>query len=174
MAETAKDEIVQTPETEEDFSETFSEEGITLHDDHHFLDQLKTHQAIKTDFAGTIVNLEKGKAKVNLLTTNDMAIDELGLIHSGFIFASADYAAAMAVNEENVVIIGAKTSFLAPAKAGDLVTFSARSKFEDSRKREINVIGKVNDIKIFEGVFHAVVLEKHIFKIKIKNVNRKY
>lgn len=174
MAENANDEIVQTPELEEDFSESFEDESVSLHLDNTFSDQLKTHQRIKPNLFGNIISLEKGFSRVNLLTTNDMVIDELGLIHSGFVFSSADYAAATAVNEENVVVIGARTSFLAPAKVGDLIEFEAKAKFEDSRKREINVVGKINDIKIFEGVFHAVVLDKHIFKIKIKNVNREY
>lgn len=174
MAENANDEIVQTPELEEDFSESFEDESVSLLLDNTFSDQLKTHQRIKPNLFGSIISLEKGLSRVNLLTTNDMVIDELGLIHSGFVFSSADYAAATAVNEENVVVIGARTSFLAPAKVGDLIEFEAKAKFEDSRKREINVVGKINDIKIFEGVFHAVVLDKHIFKIKIKNVNREY
>mgnify|MGYP000676557252 CR=1 FL=1 len=174
MAEATKDKIVQTPEVEEDFSEGFEDESVFLHVDHAFLDQLKTHQSVKPNLFGNITQLEKGYAKINLLSTDDMVVDELGLVHSGFIFSSADYAAAAAVNEENVIIIGAKTSFLAPAKIGDLIEFEAKAKFEDSRKREITVTGKINDIKIFEGVFHAVVLEKHIFKIKIKNINRKY
>lgn len=174
MAEAANDEIVQTPELEEDFSESFEDESVSLHADNAFSDQLKTHQRIKPNLFGNIISIEKGHSRVNLLTTNDMVIDELGLVHSGFIFSSADYAAATAVNEENVVIIGGRTSFLAPAKVGDLIEFEAKAKFEDSRKREINVVGKINDIKIFEGIFHAVVLDKHIFKIKIKNVNRDY
>ena len=111
MADTAKDEIVQTPELEEDFSESFEDESIALHTDFAFSELLKTHQRIKPSLFGSIVSLEKGFSKVNLLTTNDMVIDELGLVHSGFIFSSADYAAATAVNEENVVISGAALVF---------------------------------------------------------------
>lgn len=174
MAEASEDEIVQTHEEEEDFSESFENESIALHPEQNFEDSLKTHKRVKTNLLGTLVALDRGLSRVNLLTTTDMTIDELGLIHSGFIFSSADYAAATAVNEENVVIIGSRASFLAPAKVGDLIEFEAKARFEDSRKREINVTGKINDIKVFEGVFHAVVLDKHIFKVKIKNANREY
>ncbi|MBN2963738.1 PaaI family thioesterase [Sulfurospirillum sp. T05] len=174
MAE-ANDNIVQTPEVEEDFSESFAEDDtVALHVNNAFSDELNTHQRIKNILCGTIMSLDKGYARVNLLTTNEMIVDELGLIHSGFVFSAADYAAVAAVNEENIVVIGAKTSFLAPAKVGDLLEFEAKAKFEDSRKREITVTGKINDIKIFEGIFHAVVLEKHIFKTKIKNARRDY
>jgi len=170
----ADDEIVQTSDAEEDFSESFEDDTVALHVSNAFSDDLNTHQRIKNNLCGSLISLEKGYAKVNLLTTGDMLVDELGLVHSGFVFSAADYAAVAAVNEENIVVIGAKTSFLAPAKVGDLIEFEAKAKFEDSRKREIAVTGKINDIKIFEGVFHAVVLEQHIFKTKIKNVKRDY
>lgn len=173
MAEEA-DEIVQTPEKEEDFSENFEDDSVSLQATNNFADALNTHQRIKNSLSGNIISIEKATARVNLLTTHEMVADELGLIHSGFIFSAADYCAVCAVNEEHVVIIGSRTSFLAPAKVGDLIEFEAKAKFEDSRKREINVTGKINDIKIFEGIFHAVVLDKHIFKIKIKNAHRKY
>jgi acyl-coenzyme A thioesterase PaaI-like protein len=101
-----------------------------------------------------------------------MIIDEYGLIHSGFIFSAADYAAAVAVNEDNVVIIGGRSKFLAPAKLNDLIEFEAHAKFEDSRKREIKVDGYINDIRIFEGVFQAVILENHILKTKIKQLTK--
>lgn len=174
MAEASEDEIIQSHDEEEDFSESFENESIVLHPEQNFEDSLKTHQRTKSNLFGNLITLDRGHSKVNLLTTIDMVVDELGLIHSGFIFSSADYAAATAVNEEHVVIIGARTSFLAPAKVGDLIEFEAKAKFEDSRKREITVTGKINDIKIFEGIFHAVVLDKHIFKVKIKNARREY
>ena len=44
-----------------------------------------------------------------------------------------------------------------------------KSEIEDSRKREIKVVGKINDVKIFDGVFQAVVLETHILKSRLKH-----
>lgn len=139
-----------------------------------FTEHINTHKRINKTFSGKVVALEKSYCKVAFLTTNDMRVDELGLVHSGFVFSAADYAASIAVNEQNTVIIGSKVSFLAPAKVGDLVEIEARVKFEDLRKREIEVEGKINEIKVFQGTFHAVILEKHIFKTKIKNVKRTY
>ena len=169
------DAILEEHDIEEDFSTSLhQDEGVLLHGTDVMQEKLNTHQRIKNNLSGNVIQLEKGYAKVSLQTTHEMVIDELGLIHSGFIFSAADFAAAAAVNESNLVIIGARTSFLAPAKVDDLIQFEAKAKFEDSRKREINVIGKIKDIKIFEGTFHAVVLEKHIFKTKIKNAHREY
>ena len=162
-------------EKEEDFSQDSDfHDNLDLHTLDTLSDELKTHQRIRNNLSGSLIKLEKGQATVNLHTTNEMIIDDMGLIHSGFVFSAADFAAAAAVNEENLVIIGARTSFLAPTKVNDLIQFQAKAKFEDSRKREIHVVGKVNDIKVFEGTFHAVVLDKHIFKIKIKNAHRQF
>lgn len=160
---------------EEDFSSTIEDNAAPLEDTIVALSEtLNIHKRSNKTYVGKIVALEKNYSKVNFTTTNDMITDELGLVHSGFIFSSADYAASVAINEENTVIIGSKVSFLAPAKNGDIVEFEARVKFEDLRKREIDVMGKINDIKVFQGTFYAVVLEKHIFKTKIKNVKRDY
>ena len=96
-----------------------------------------------------------------------MAVDDFGLIHSGFIFGSAEYAAVASINQENVVVIACRSKFFAPAKVGNTIEFEAKGRFEDARKREVKVIGKINDIKVFEGVFQAVLLENHILKTKI-------
>ena len=175
MAEAMLNQILEDAEIEEDFSASMPrDEGVSLHGVDVMQEKLYTHRRIKNTLSGNVIEIEKGYAIVNLQTTQDMIIDELGLIHSGFIFSAADFAAAAAVNESNVVIIGSRTSFLAPAKLNDLIEFEAKAKFEDSRKREITVTGKIKEIKIFEGIFHAVVLEKHIFKTKIKNAHRDF
>jgi len=57
--------------------------------------------------------------------------------------------------------------FLSPVKVGDTVTFEARERYHESRKRRIHVVGKFNDIKVFEGNFLAVVLDRHVFKLKL-------
>ncbi len=162
--------------TEEDFSNAFGSEAKSnssiLSDTKK--EELNTHDKIRTNLCGEILKLEAGYSKTTLITTKDMVSDSMGLIHSGFIFAAADYAAAVSVNEPNVVIIGSRSSFLAPAKVNDLIEFEAKARFEDSRKREIRVTGHINEIKVFEGVFQAIVLEKHIFQTKIINARRHY
>ena len=177
MAEEAVQEIsIENENIEEDFSNAFGneEEGESLHSMNDKKEDLKTHTKIRSNLCGTILKLDTGYSKTTLITTKEMILDDLGLIHSGFIFGAADYAAAVAVNEPNLVIIGSRSKFLAPAKIDDLIEFEAKAKFEDSRKREIKVSGFINEIKVYEGIFQAVVLEQHIFKTKIKNVNRSY
>lgn len=160
---------------EEDFSAPLeNNDAPTALDGNSLENSLNTHKRVNSAFSGRVIALEENYAKVSLLTTHEMTTDELGLVHSGFIFSAADYAAAIAINAQNTVIIGSKVSFLAPAKVGDNIEYEARVKFEDLRKREINIVGKINDIKVFQGTFYAVVLDKHIFKTKIKNVKRQY
>lgn len=169
----AKDLINQT-DLMENFANALDDEDTTstFHEINDNQEDLKTHTRIRTNLCGTIISMEQGHSKVNLQTTKDMVVDDLGLIHSGFIFGAADYAASVAVNEPNVIIIASRSKFLAPAKMNDLIEFEAAAKFEDSRKREIKVSGYINDIRIFEGIFQAVVLENHIFKTKIRHLKR--
>ncbi|KFL33646.1 thioesterase [Sulfurospirillum sp. SCADC] len=144
-------------------------------DSSNFLnDDLKTHLKIKSTLVGNLVAMAKNTSKVVLQTTHEMSVDEFGLIHSGFLFGSAEYAAVAAVNEPNVVIIGCRSKFFAPAKVGDLITFEARGRFEDARKREIKVIGMINEIKVFEGLFQAVLLERHILQTKIDELQASF
>jgi len=137
-------------------------------------DSLKTHIKIKSTLVGNLVELSKNSSKVVLQTTTEMSVDEFGLIHSGFLFGSAEYAAVAAVNEPNVVVIGCRSKFFAPAKVGDLINFEAKGRFEDARKREIKVLGTINEIKVFEGLFQAVILEQHILQTKIDELNASF
>jgi len=149
-------------------------DDISLDSANFLNDDLKTHLKIKSALIGNLTELKKNSSKVVLQTTNEMSVDELGLIHSGFIFGSAEYAAVAAVNEANVVIIGCRSKFFAPAKVGDLVNFEAKGRFEDARKREIKVIGMINEIKVFEGIFQAVILERHILQTKIDELHASF
>ncbi len=145
-------------------------ESLLSNDDESI--NLKTHTKIKKYLSGDIVTLKENYAQVKLSCTREMAVDDMGLIHGGFTFSAADFAAMAAVNEPYVVLIGAVSKFLAPVKVGDIVVFEAYAKFEDARKREVNVIGSINDIKVFEGTFDAVILPEHVLKLKLKKVRK--
>ena len=89
------------------------------------------------------------------------------MIHGGFIFSAADYAAMVAVNEKNVVLVGSECQFLSPVKFHDEVTFVARVRHKEGRKRNVHVVGNVLDIKVFEGEFKTVITERHVLKLKL-------
>jgi len=96
-----------------------------------------------------------------------MIADNVGLIHGGFIFSAADYAAMAAVNERNVVLVASDCQFLSPVKFHDEVNIIARVRHKEGRKRNVHVTAHVLDIKVFEGEFKTVVTDKHVLKLKL-------
>ncbi|MCD6433272.1 MAG: PaaI family thioesterase [Sulfurimonas sp.] len=128
---------------------------------------LETHQSINRDLCGEIQKMDKNHVELRLLTTSDMVADDQGLIHGGFIFSAADYAAMAVVNEKNVVLVACDSQFLSPVKFGDEVNFVAKVRHKEGRKRNVHVIGQVLDIKVFEGEFKTVVTERHVLKLKL-------
>ena len=128
---------------------------------------LNTHTRINRDLCGEIEKLDNGYVELKLVTTSEMVADDVGLIHGGFIFSAADFAAMAAVNERNVVLVASDCQFLSPVKFGDIVHFTAKVRHKEGRKRNVHVIAQVMDIKVFEGEFKTVVTEKHVLKIKL-------
>ncbi|MDD3344264.1 MAG: PaaI family thioesterase [Sulfurospirillaceae bacterium] len=173
LAQATIDNLSNFMDGDDDLSSNDTENA--LEESNSFLNEdLLTHTKIKTNFSGNLTELKKGFAKVILQTTNDMVVDEFGLIHNGFIFGASEYAAVAAINEENVVIIGCRSKFFAPAKLGDIIEFEAKGRFEEARKREAKVIGTINGVKVYEGIFQAVILEKHILQTKIDELQANF
>jgi len=128
---------------------------------------IKTHEEINQDLNGEVIKIEDGYVELRLRTTQDMVADSVGLIHGGFIFSAADYAAMLAVNERNVVLVGSDCQFLSPVKFHDEVNFVAKVRHKEGRKRNVHVEAFVLDIKVFEGEFKTVITEKHVLKLKL-------
>ena len=128
---------------------------------------LNTHEKIEVSLCGDIDELKKSYSKVILTTTESMRADEVGLVHGGFIFSAADFAAMSAVNERNVVLASSACQFLAPVRVGDAVTFEAHERQKEGRKRSVHVIGSVLDIKVFEGEFKTVVTDNLVLNLTL-------
>jgi len=128
---------------------------------------LETHTLINRYLCGELKKMEKGYVEVELQTEDEMAVDKLGLIHGGFIFSAADFAAMAAVNEKNVVLVATDCQFLSPVKLGDLVLFKAHLRHQEGRKRNVHVKAFVHDIKVFEGEFMTVITERHVLRLKL-------
>ena len=121
-----------------------------------------THLAIDAALVGTPTALSEGRASVVLATTDAMAADARGLVHGGFLFGLADYAAMLAVNDPNVVLGSADTKFLAPVRVGESVRAEAQREEVKGRKHRVRVVGRVGDRAVFEGVFTTFVLDGHV------------
>ncbi|MFN3567400.1 MAG: PaaI family thioesterase [Caldimicrobium sp.] len=126
--------------------------------------EIKTHKAIAQDLCGTPLELKEGYALVKLITDQRMAADEKGLIHGGFIFGLADYAAMLAVNLETVVLAKAEVKFLKPVKLGDELLAEANIVEIEGKKRKVKVEVKRQDEVVFAGEFLCVVPEKHVLE----------
>jgi acyl-coenzyme A thioesterase PaaI-like protein len=101
--------------------------------------EIKTHRKINRELCGKPVKVKEGYAEVELRTTELMAADEKGLIHGGFIFGQADYAAMLAVNHPTVVLGAANVMFLKPVRVGDILIAVARVTSESGKKRIVEV-----------------------------------
>ncbi len=142
-------------------------EPVGLYDVDDGRNALQTHLEINRTLCGEVLEMKVSYAKISLTTTQEMSVDSHGLVHGGFIFGAADFAAMAAVNDPNVVLVEANTKFLAPIEVGKSIIFEATASHETTRSRFINVIGKLGDIKAFEGDFKAVILDRHVLRLKL-------
>ena len=126
----------------------------------------RTHLGIDPSLSGHPVALAEGSATVELTTTAVMAADAEGLVHGGFVFSAADYAAMLAVNDPNVVLAAASMRFLAPVRVGEVVTLSAQVEGERGRKRSVAVEGRVGERAVVSGEFTAAVLDQHVLEMQ--------
>ena len=123
---------------------------------------LNTHLNINTSLCGKVTKLEFNYAEVLLHTTQQMGTDIQGLVHGGFVFGAADYAAMSAVNDPLVVLGASSSKFIAPVKVGDAVLCQAKVLSEKGKKKIVEVKAFVNGKCVFEGSFTTFVLENHV------------
>jgi acyl-coenzyme A thioesterase PaaI-like protein len=124
--------------------------------------QLNTHLNINTSLCGKVIKLHENYVEVLLHTAQQMAADSQGLVHGGFIFGAADYAAMSAVNDPYVVLGASNSKFIAPVKVGDAVIFKATVVGIKGKKVEVDVEAFVNEKLVYEGNFTTFVLPAHV------------
>ena len=124
--------------------------------------QPNTHLGISARLCGAPVELSEGRAVVRLETTAEMTADDHGLVHGGFVFGLADYAAMLAVNDPHVVLGSADTRFVAPVRLGDTVTATAERSAQKGRKHVIDVRCAVGPREVMTGTLTAFVLDQHV------------
>jgi acyl-coenzyme A thioesterase PaaI-like protein len=125
---------------------------------------IRTHTKINQKLCGTPLEIEGGTSRVSLTTTPDMAVDDHDLVHGGFVFGLADFAAMIAVNDPNVVLGSAEVKFQKPVKVGETVIAVAKGGHGEGKKRLVQVSIKRESESIFEGTFTCFVLERHVLE----------
>jgi acyl-coenzyme A thioesterase PaaI-like protein len=135
--------------------------------------QPRTHLALNPRLCGTLRELTRGHARVELTTVAEMAADQHGLVHGGFVFGLADAAAMFAIDEPNVVLGSAETRFLAPVVVGETLLASATVTRAEGKKHFVEVEvtcdaqGQEGDSsasprKVFQGTFVCFVPAQHV------------
>ena len=121
-----------------------------------------THELIDRELCGTPLKVSEGYSQVEMTTIERMAVDDPGLVHGGFIFGLADYAAMIAINHPNVVLGGSQVRFLKPVKTGERVVAEARVEDASGKKQEVQVVVRRDETAVFEGTFTCFVLDRHV------------
>ncbi|MBC7091915.1 MAG: thioesterase, partial [Nitrososphaeria archaeon] len=112
-------------------------------------------------------DLINGRRSIVVLKTQDfMKVDEKGLVHGGFTFSLADYAAMVAVNHPNVVLYKAYVKFVSPVKVGDTLVAKARVYRRVKNRYFVKVQVLKDENPVFEGRFLCIVLESHVLELK--------
>ncbi len=121
-----------------------------------------THQSIDAELCGTPVTVEEGYSRIEYVTTPRMAADSSGLVHGGFVFGLADYAAMLAVNHPNVVLGSADVRFTKPVKTDESIFAEAKVVSSEGKKHVVSVVVSRENKAVFKGEFTCFVLDKHI------------
>jgi len=125
----------------------------------------RTHLGIDPHWCGTPVDLRDGTAEVELLTRPEMAADERGLVHGGFVFGLADYAAMLAVNEPLVVLQAAQVEFVRPVRVGESLPAAAVVVSEgEGPFHKVQCTVRNERGPVMQGVFDCVVTRRHVLE----------
>jgi uncharacterized protein (TIGR00369 family) len=126
---------------------------------------VRTHKLASSRLVGEPIEIISGEyAKAILKTNTEMAVDSGGLIHGGFAFNLADYAAMIAVNEPNVVLVSSNAHFTKPVRAGEELVAEARVNRVEGRRRFVKVTVSSEKGTVFEGEFLCVVPDRHVLE----------
>jgi len=125
--------------------------------------KVATHLKISPQLVGEPLELSEGAATARLLTDTQMVADDQGLVHGGFTFGLADYAAMLAVNDPHVVLGAAECRFLAPVVVGEEMTARANVDERNGKKHKVRCVVSTSK-PVFEAEFTCFVLEQHILQ----------
>jgi len=127
--------------------------------------EVRTHRLARQCLVGTPIRVvDDLEAEAELRAVEEMAVDELGLVHGGFTFGLADYAAMLAVNHPFVVLAASQVRFTAPVRVGELMRARARVISREGRRREVEVEVSVDGRRVLVGSMTCLILDRHILE----------
>jgi acyl-coenzyme A thioesterase PaaI-like protein len=128
----------------------------------------RTHLAINPRLVGEARKIIEGSAaQAVLVTLPEMAADERGLVHGGFVFGLADYAAMLAVNHPNVVLGSSEVRFLKPVLVGERLVANAvveKTEETEGKKIRVRVVVRRGEEEVLTGSFLCFTPERHVLE----------
>jgi acyl-coenzyme A thioesterase PaaI-like protein len=124
----------------------------------------RTHLSIDRRLVGEPLEIGEGSAAASLVTTSEMAADDRGLVHGGFVFGLADYAAMLAVNDPLVVLGSADVRFSKPVRVGERLVARAAVEEANGRRSRVSVQVLRGGEVVMTGSFVCFTLERHVLE----------
>ena len=121
-----------------------------------------THQAIDHCLCGKVQELRTDFSRVELVALQCMAADARGLVHGGFVFSLADYAAMIAVNHPNTVLGSSDVRFVKPVRVGESLVAEAKVEQRVEKKILVRVSVRREDDEVFNGLFTCFAPQRHV------------
>ncbi|WP_431778950.1 PaaI family thioesterase [Microbacterium aurantiacum] len=123
-----------------------------------FILQLTAEEPVLQWYGLTIVEAHDGVATVTL-TVTPAQLNGNRMAHGGIAFAVADQAFAMAANTvlHYAATVDAGIQYLAPTRAGDVLTARARTTYHDGKRAVVDVEVSADDriVALFRGTARA-------------------
>jgi acyl-coenzyme A thioesterase PaaI-like protein len=131
---------------------------------------VRTHLGLDHRLCGQPLAVGEGSAEVAFEALPEMAADERGLVHGGFVFGLADHAAMLAVNDPHVVLGSAEVRFLKPVVVGERLVAHAAIEETDGRRSKVRVeVSRGTEVVVDEvvmtGTFLCLTLDRHVLDI---------
>lgn len=109
-----------------------------------------------TDAAlGTAVTVAPGFSRVQLVTSSTMASPGSEFVRAGVVFALADHAALLALDQPGAVLQAAEVQFMRPVKIDELIVAEAHARIRHGKKRHVTVTVRQDTEKVLQGEFTA-------------------
>ena len=118
-------------------------------------------------YSGMLKSLTEISAAVTFTPTDDMRLDDSGLVHSAFLMSAVEYAVYCAVNHKNTYIQSVKAEYLAPLEANNNYTIEAKVMYADKKKKIVFVKATLSEIIVFDAEFNVLSLDEHILDVKL-------
>ena len=112
-----------------------------------------------TDLVGLPVAREPGYGRVELRTGNALSGSRSDFVRGAVVFALADHAAMLAVDEPDAVLEAADVRFVRPVSADVAIIAEANARVRIGKRRHVAVTVSQGEEKIFEGDFTVCLTE---------------